>query len=108
MLRVYRTAKIGLNLHNSTGPINMRTFALPANGIMQICDNKYFLGHIFTLGKEVVGYCDIEEVPELVAYYLKNDTARNAIAQAGFERTWRDYNEVAIWERQMHQIGGLL
>jgi len=108
VLSVYRRAKIGLNLHNSTGPINFRTYALPANGVMQICDNKYFLGQIFELGKEVVGYSEIEEVPELVRFYLANDDARIRIAFAGYERALRDYNEVEVFRQQMSQIARLL
>jgi spore maturation protein CgeB len=108
VLAVYRRARIGINLHNSTGPINFRTFALPANGVMQICDNKYFLGHIFELGSEVVGFNEIEEVPDLVRFYLANDAARIRIAKAGYERAHRDYNEVAVWHRQMQQVAGLM
>lgn len=108
MLNIYSHTKIGINIHNSTGPINLRLFALPANGIMQICDNKYFLGHIFELGKEVVGFCDIEEAPELVDFYLKNDELRKKIAVAGWKRVTRDYNEIAVWRRQMEQIGAIL
>lgn len=108
MLDVYRRSKIGINLHNSTGPINMRTYTLPANGLMQICDNKYHLGQIFELGKEVVGYTAIEELPELVSHYLRNDAERERIALAGCERALRDYNEIAVWRKQMEQIEGLL
>lgn len=108
VLDVYQRSKIGINLHNSTGPINLRTYALPANGVMQICDNKYFLGQIYELGREAVGYSEIEELPDLVNFYLANGDARTRIALAGFERARRDYNEVAVWERQMGQIAGLL
>ena len=41
---LYQRTKIGPNFHNSTGPINFRTYTLPANGVMQICDNKKNLG----------------------------------------------------------------
>ncbi len=105
---LYKQARIGLNIHNSTGPINLRTYTLPANGIMQICDNKYFLGHIFELNKEVVGFCDIEEVPDLVNYYLKNDNARKKIAVNGRKRAVAEYNEVKVWEKQITQISKLL
>lgn len=107
MLAVYGRSRIGINVHNSTGPINLRTYALPANGVMQICDNKYFLGHIFELGREVIGFGDIEEVPSLVDYYLKHEGERLKIAVAGHARAVRDYNEVAVWDRQMRQIANL-
>jgi len=108
MLVIYGRSKIGLNLHNSTGPINLRTYTLPANGVMQICDNKYFLGHIFELGKEVIGYCDVREVPELVEYYLTHDEERKKIAVAGWKRALKDYNEIAVWQKQMEQIAALI
>jgi spore maturation protein CgeB len=75
---------------------------------MQICDNKYFLGQIFELGKEVVGYSEIEEVPELVRFYLANDAERIRIASAGYERAHREYNEVEVYRRQLSQIAELI
>ncbi len=60
--------RVGINIHNSTGPINFRTFYLPANGVLQICDNKSHLGRIFELGREVVGYQEIAEAIELCRY----------------------------------------
>lgn len=94
-----QNTKIGLNLHNSTGPINFRTFYLPANGVMQICDNKTNLGKLFTLGKEAIGYDSVDEAIDLTKYYLEHDKERREIAAAGWERAMKDYNEVAIFNR---------
>ena len=101
-------AKIGLNVHNSVGPVNLRTYTLPANGVMQICDNRFFLGHLFELGKEVIGFCDIEEVPDLARFYLRNDRQRKEIALQGWERANSEYNEIAVWRKQMETIAKLL
>jgi len=90
--------RIGINIHNSTGPINFRTFYLPANGVLQICDNKRHLGKIFELGKEVVGYDTMDEAIELTRYYLEHEEERREIAVAGWRRTLRDYNEVASFD----------
>jgi spore maturation protein CgeB len=81
---------------------------LPANGVMQICDNKYFLGQIFELGKEVIGCSEIEEVPDLVRFYLVNKSERIRIATAVYERAHSEYTEVEVFRRQLSQIGGLL
>jgi spore maturation protein CgeB len=89
--------KIGINIHNSTGPINFRTYYLPANGVMQICDNKSYLGRVFELNKEVVGFDTIDEAIERCRYYLTHDDERRQIAAAGWERAMRDYNEVATF-----------
>jgi len=94
---LYLNTKIGPNFHNSTGPINYRVYTLPANGVMQICDNKSHLGEIFELDKEVVGFDTVEEAIELTKYYLHHEEERKAIALAGWKRAIKDYNEEAVF-----------
>jgi spore maturation protein CgeB len=94
-------AKIGPNFHNSTGPINFRTFYLPANGVMQICDNKAHLGMIYELGTEAVGFDTVEECIELCRYYLAHDEERRRIAANGWRRALRDYSEIAVFARDV-------
>lgn len=89
--------KIGPNFHNSTGPINFRVWTLPANGVMQICDNKSYLGKVFELGKEVVGFDTTEEAIELTRYYLAHEEERKKIAVAGWKRTIDEYNEIKVF-----------
>lgn len=92
-------AKIGPNLHNSTGPVNFRTFYLPANGVLQICDNKCHLGKIFELDKEVIGFDTVEECIDLCRYYLAHQKERRRIAAEGWRRATTDYTEVAVFSR---------
>lgn len=96
--------KICPNLHNSTGPINHRTFYLPANGVMQICDNKSHLGRIFELDKEVVGFDTLKECLDLCNYYLNHDEERRVIAANGWKRAVNDYNEVAVFSRAIDMV----
>jgi hypothetical protein len=97
-------AKISPNIHWSSGPICYRTFYTPANGILQICDNKKNLGKIFELDKEVIGFDSIEECIEKCHYYLKHDDERRQIAANGWLRATKDYNEIAIYERLLKTI----
>lgn len=97
-------AKIGPNLHNSTGPINLRTFCLPANGVLQICDNRSHLGKIFDLDREVVGFETVGECIDLCRYYLAHDRERREIAAAGWRRVMRDYTEEAVFARKLQII----
>ncbi len=99
MWQVYRQAQIGWNLHNSSGPINFRVYELPAHGVMQICDNKAFLGQIFELGREVIGFDSIEECIELTDYYLEHPDEQREIAIAGWKRYRRDYTPDRVWDR---------
>ena len=96
---LYRRSRIGWNIHNSTGPINLRLFMLPAWGVMQICDNKTGLGQLFELGKEVVGFDTIPEAIEKTRYYLAHDEERRHIAKAGHERFHREYHPRRLWAR---------
>lgn len=96
---VYRAAKIGWNLHNSTGPCNTRTTMLPAFGVLQICDNKSNLGKIYELDREAVGFDSLEECVEKTRYYLAHDEERRRIAAAGWKRTLRDYTLERWWQR---------
>lgn len=99
MYEIYRHAQIGWNFHNSTGPINFRTYELPAYGILQICDNKSNLGKIYELGKEVAGFDTIEECIELTHYYLEHPEEQRKIALAGWERWRREYHPDRVWEK---------
>lgn len=98
MRSTYRRSQIGWNIHNSSGPINFRTYELPAYGVMQICDNKEHLGEIYRLQKEVVGFDSIEECIELTQYYLDDTGEQREIAVRGWERWRRDYHPDQIWE----------
>lgn len=90
-LKVYRRAKIGINMHQSYGPCNLRLYELPMNGIMQICDNKKGLAELYELDKEVVGYDTFNEAVEKIKYYLKNEDERKQIALNGYIKTKERY-----------------
>ena len=94
----YRRAQIGWNIHNTVG-FNFRTFELPAFGVMQICDNKSDLSHLYDLGKEVVGFDTTEECIEWTRYYLAHPEEQRQIALAGWKRWKRDYTPDRIWDR---------
>lgn len=104
---LYQSTKIGINIHNSTGPINFRTYTLPANGVMQICDNKEHLGKIFELNTEVIGFDSINEAIDHTRYYLEHDNERIEIAIAGWKKSLKEYNEIAVFslaEKYINEI----
>lgn len=101
---LYRHSKIGWNIHNSTGPINKRLFALAAYGVLPICDNKVGLAEIFQLGKEAVGADTIPEMIDLTRYYLVHEEERGQIAAAAYRRFWDEYHATAIWGRIKSQL----
>ncbi len=78
----YNVTKINFNMtsRQMKNAVNQRVFDVPACGKFIISDYKSQLDEIFDKG-EVVYYNDIEEIPELVRFYLKNDEARNIVAE---------------------------
>jgi hypothetical protein len=96
---LYRSARVGLNIHNSLGPINGRLYDLAAFGVCQVCDNKSNLHHVFEEGHEIVGFDTQAECIELIRYYLDKPNAARAIAEAGRRRYMRDYTMKQIWLR---------
>jgi hypothetical protein len=99
MWATYRKAQIGWNIHNSSGPINFRTYELAAYGVMQICDNKSNLPYIYELGREVVGFDSIEDCVALTEYYLAHATEQREIALAAWKRWRRTYTPDQVWYR---------
>jgi spore maturation protein CgeB len=104
LVSLYNRSKIGINMHLSFGPVNLRMYELPANGVMQICDCPQGLNDVFDVGKEVIGYSSMKEAIELIHYYLEHDNERKQIAQAGFRRVMKDYKKVTVLEGAMHKI----
>jgi len=96
---LYANSKIGLNLHNSLGPINGRLYDLAAFGICQICDNKKNLSLVFDEGKEIIGFDTQKEAIDLISYYLANPEKARSIGEAGRQRYLRDYTAGKIWEQ---------
>jgi spore maturation protein CgeB len=93
---LYMRSRIGLNVHNSIGPVNGRLYDLAAFGVMQLCDNKANLNMVFEEDKEIVGYDTAEECVDLIRYYLAHSDEASAIAAAGRQRYLRDYTMTAI------------
>jgi spore maturation protein CgeB len=100
-----RRARIGPNIHNSTGPLNSRTYYLPANGVLQVCDNKQHLDKIFRIGHEVVGFETMKECIDLCNYYMAHEAERRQIAANGWLRATSEYSENAVFQKLVNRIG---
>lgn len=95
---LYRRARIGWNVHRTTGPINQRLFDLARFGVAQVCDNAPHLGRVFELEKEILGFGPIEEAVRQIKRLLDDDDLRRSIAVAARQRYEADYCSSRIWE----------
>lgn len=97
IIEIYQKSLIGINIHNSLGPINGRLYDLAAFGICQICDNKKNLNSVFEEGKEIIGFETTKECFEKINYYLEHPEEAIMIGQAAQQRFMNDYTTEAIW-----------
>jgi spore maturation protein CgeB len=91
--RTMNESKINLNIHSnhSRAGLNWRAFEVPATKSFMLCDYLSETDNLFRQGKEIVTYRSIEELKELIPYYLDNQEEREKIALAGHKRVVRDH-----------------
>jgi len=95
VLKLYASSEIVLNIHHpqSIYGLNTRTFDIPSCGAFEIVDYKEGLEELFNIGEDIVCYRDIDELKDLVSYFLAHPEERRRIAERGCvrartEHTW--------------------
>lgn len=93
VIKIYRGSKIALNIHHpqSVQGLNTRAFDIPSCGAFQIMDYKEGVEELFDLGQEIVCYHCLEELGDLVRFYLSHPEIRSRIAEKGQERVRREH-----------------
>lgn len=104
MVNVFSRSKINLNLSNSSvlgeEQIKGRVFEVPGCRGFLLTDAADDLESYYTDGKEIVVYTDRNDLLEKIDYYLGQDDQREAIAQAGYERTLNEHT----WQNRFDTI----
>lgn len=103
---LYQQAKIGINMHISYGPSNLRMWQLPINGVMQITDNPKGTAEFFEIGKEIVCYenDNIDDAIDKIRYYLDHDEKRIKIARAGYHKVLKKFSFEQTYRDAMEEI----
>lgn len=99
---IFNRSRININTTSKairTG-LPLRIFDILSCGGFCISNYQEEIAELFTPGEEIVMYSSIEELLDLVAYYLGHDAERKEIAHAGYERLARDYT----YEVTMQQL----
>ncbi|MCX8042926.1 MAG: glycosyltransferase [Desulfobacterota bacterium] len=99
----YRSCAVNFNttsLQMKNG-INQRVFDVPACGGFLITDYRYQLEDAFSIGREVICYRSIDEIEDIVGYYLRRETERLRIAEAAYKRIKHEHT-------YMHRVGVLI
>lgn len=92
--KIYNAAKICLNIHHpqSEEGLNPRTFEILGAGGFQVVDYKRALVNLFDIGRELICYTSLDELRDLLRYYLQRPAERAEIARRGHERACREHS----------------
>jgi spore maturation protein CgeB len=108
LVKQYSAAKINLNiskwLGKSDSGLNLRIFEIPRCCGFLLTDYIEELDEFYTVGKEIETYKDMGELKDKIRFYLKNDTAREAIAIRGYERAMK----MPGWEERVREMMDLI
>lgn len=90
---IYNSTEINFNTTSLQMPeaVNQRVFDVPACGGFLLTDHQKAIEELFELGREVITYTALEEIPELVRFYLKHPSERERIAMAARERILKEH-----------------
>jgi len=89
MYAIYNKHKIVLNVHRSHDGINFRVIETLGSGSFLLTDYARGLEYIIEPKNECVVFYNIDEVPDIVSYYLNEEDERDKISQAGYRRVLR-------------------
>jgi len=90
MVHAINSYKIHLNC-NIADDINYRTFETCGCKTMLLTNYTPGLEKLFEIDKEIVVYRNLTELEEKVVYYLNNESERDSIAKAGYERVKKEH-----------------
>jgi spore maturation protein CgeB len=94
MYRILAASRIVLNVHIDSAQdkaANMRLFEATGAGACLVTDWKDNLAELFDVDRELVSFRNTDECIAKVAYLLRHEHERSAIATAGKARTLRDH-----------------
>lgn len=108
-VKLYNASKITLNIHKpyeiyDGTKANMRVFEAAASGVLLITDRPSGLEEMFTPGRELACYGNLEELPGLVEYYLDNNEEREAIARKAQIRTRKEHTYLKRVQNMVSKI----
>ena len=88
ILKAFSGAKINLNIlrEQNNNSINMRTFEIPGTRSFMLHEYSEEAMEYFRPGIEAEYFKSIDDCVEKIEFYLGNETARERIASAGYDR----------------------
>lgn len=104
--KIYSASKIVLNINHpqSQHGVNARTFEIPCCEAFEIVNYVEGLEELFNIGEEIVCYKNMEELKDIVEYYLVHEDERSEIVRKGCARVKREHT----WHKRVQEVIGLV
>lgn len=102
---IFNRSQININTTSKairTG-LPLRIFDILSCGGFCLTNYQEEIADLFTPGEEIVMYSSIEEMCELVRFFLDHDRRRREIAHAGYERLCRDYTYEKVMQELLYR-----
>lgn len=84
--------------------VNKRVFDIAGCGAFQLCYKEGDLDNLFKPQEEIIAYKNIDELKELVEYYLRHEKERREIARNSQKRAYREHT----YKQRIEYILGLI
>lgn len=116
MVQMYSLSKISLGFskvgetHLNASPIKqvrLRDFEAAMSGAFYMAEYMEELEEFFDIGKEIICYFDEADLADKVKYFLKHESEREKIRQAGYQRAIQDHSWQKRFQDVFKQIGVL-
>ena len=105
--RMYYLSKINLNisLHSILSGVPLRVFDIMGVGGFMLTNYQPEIEELFTIGKDIEVFHDIDELHDKVSFYLANEKARLQIALNGYKLVSEKYSYDRAIESILAKIG---
>ena len=80
-----------LHIRRNSDQIKARNFEVPGCGGFLLSGQAENLADYYVDGQEIVIFKNLRDLIDKIRYYLEHDEERARIAEAGYERTFREH-----------------
>lgn len=110
MMSLFANTKININIltKENRDTTNLRNYEIPAAGAFQLSERSDAILDMYKEDEEIVCFDNQEELISKCKYYLENDSLRNKIAIAGYNKLILGENSLIHRVKQIVEIVNLI
>lgn len=101
---LYQRCQVGINMHYSYGPSNVRMYQLNAAGVAQVLDCPEGNSQLYVPGSEILSYKTILQGIEAVNTLLKDEELRYKLSVNGYKKARECYNRKDLLVKMLKSV----